>query len=312
MLLSDTFMQGTGLLVTAWPIVLGCDASGVVIKVGDAAASKFNVGDRVCGCTRLGVPGSSTFQEYFCMDSNLALPIPKDLSYQQGATLGVGTYTACLGLLGGLKLQIPNSFMTSTERDEWVVVLGGAGSVGQYSVQIAKALGYKVVATCSQKTANLVRELGAGAVIDYRKSEEEQLQDLKDVTKGNFSGVWDSVASSEQFARKALKDVSMAKAKFFATTDDWTPMDEHEDHETCRVKLGLIGRTGDDIKEAPTINEEIASFIPLLVQLLEAGKLRPNELNVTGTGFEAISEAINIQQKGASGGVKVVVNLQPE
>ena len=143
-------------------------------------------------------------------------------------------------------------------------------------------------------------------------AEEEQLQDLKDITQGNFSGVWDSVASSEQFARKALKDVSMAKAKFFATTDDWTPMDEHEDHETCRVKLGLIGRTGDDIREAPTINEEIASFIPLLVQLLEAGKLRPNELKVTGTGFEAISEAINIQQKGASGGVKVVVSLQPE
>ena len=305
-------MQGTGLLVTAWPIVLGCDASGVVTIVGDGAASNLKVGDRVCGCTRLGVPGFSTFQEYFCMDSNLALPIPKDLSYQQGATIGVGTYTACLGLLGGLELQIPNSFATATERDEWVVILGGAGSVGQYSVQIAKALGYKVVATCSQKTASLVKELGAGAVIDYRKSEEEQLQDLKDITQGNFSGVWDTVASSEQFARKALEDVSVAKAKVFATTDDWTPMDEHEDHETYRVKLGLIGRKGDDIKEAPTINEEVASFLPLLTQLLEAGRLRPNELKVTGTGFEAISEAIEIQQKGGSGGVKVVVSLQPE
>lgn len=305
-------MQGTGLLVTAWPIVLGCDASGVVTRVGDAAASKFSVGDRVCGCTRLGVPGFSTFQEYFCMDSNLALAIPKDLSYQQGATLGVGTYTACLGLLGGLKLQIPDSFTNSTERDEWVVVLGGAGSVGQYSVQIAKALGYKVVASCSQNTANLVKGLGADAVIDYRKSEEEQLQDLKDITNGNFSGIWDSVASSEQFARKALRDLSTAKAKVFATTDDWTPMEEHGDHKTYRVKLGLIGRKGDDIKEQPTINEDIASFIPLLAQLLEAGKLRPNELKVTGTGFEAISEAIDIQQKGGSGGVKVVVNLQPE
>lgn len=193
-------MQGTGLLVTAWPIVLGCDASGVVSKVGDAATSKYKVGDRVCGCTRLGVPGFSTFQEYFCMDSNLVLPIPKDLSFQQGATLGVGTYTACLGLLGGLKLKIPDSLDTTAERDEWVVILGGAGSVGQYSVQIAKALGYKVVATCSQKTSNLVQGLGANSVIDYKQKEEDQLQALKEITGGNFFGVWDSVASSDQMA----------------------------------------------------------------------------------------------------------------
>ena len=78
------------------------------------------------------------------MDLKLALPIPKSLSFQQGATLGVGTYTACLGLLGGLKLEVPDAVSSSTERKEWVVILGGAGSVGQYSVQIAKALGYKV------------------------------------------------------------------------------------------------------------------------------------------------------------------------
>lgn len=93
-------MQGTGLLVTAWPIVLGCDASGIVTKVtGNAASSIFKVGDRVCGCTRLGVPGYSTFQEYFCMDAKLALPIPNALSYQQGATIGVGMYVRLLGAL---------------------------------------------------------------------------------------------------------------------------------------------------------------------------------------------------------------------
>lgn len=305
-------MQSTGLLVAAWPIVLGCDASGVVAKVGDAASSSFKVGDRVCGCTRLGVPGFSTFQEYFCMDAKLALPIPKGLSFQQGATLGVGTYTACLGLLEGLKLEIPESFPSSVERDQWVVILGGAGSVGQYSVQIAKALGYKVVATCSQKTATLVKDLGADAVIDYGMSEEDQLQELKNITSGNFFGVWDSVARSEQIARKALNDVSAAKKKVFATTDDWTQMDEFKDHETSRVKLGLIGRNGDDIKDAPTINETITSYIPFLTQLLDAGKLRPNESRIMSTGFKGVAEAINIQQKGSTGGLKVVVTLQDE
>ena len=61
---SDSYMSGTGMLVTAWPFVLGCDAAGVVVEVGDNASTKFNVGDEVCGCTRLGWPGHSTVQEF--------------------------------------------------------------------------------------------------------------------------------------------------------------------------------------------------------------------------------------------------------
>lgn len=63
MLPSEGFMQGTGLLVTAWPIVLGCDASGTVVEVGEGV-TKFKKGDAVFGCTTLGTPGHSTFQEY--------------------------------------------------------------------------------------------------------------------------------------------------------------------------------------------------------------------------------------------------------
>jgi NADPH:quinone reductase-like Zn-dependent oxidoreductase len=70
---SDSYMSGTGLLVTAWPFVLGCDAAGVVVDVGDNAGSKFKVGDEVCGCTRLGVPGHSTAQEFVSMPKSLRL-----------------------------------------------------------------------------------------------------------------------------------------------------------------------------------------------------------------------------------------------
>jgi NADPH:quinone reductase-like Zn-dependent oxidoreductase len=52
-----------GLLVEGWPIVLGCDASGIVTEVGEGV-TKFKVGDGVFGCTRLGFPGYMTFQEY--------------------------------------------------------------------------------------------------------------------------------------------------------------------------------------------------------------------------------------------------------
>ena len=303
-------MQSTGLLVSAWPIVLGCDASGVVVEVGNGkAASAFKVGDHVAGCTRLGVPGYSTFQEFFCMDARLTLRLSKTFSFQEATTLGVGTYTACLGLFQGLKLEFP-SLDTPTSKDEWVVILGGAGSVGQYSVQIAKALGYKVVASCSIKTSSLVEGIGADATIDYSQSQDDQLQEVKSITGGKFSGVWDTVAREEPLARRMLDEASTAKEKRFGTTDDWTPMEDHKGHETYRVELGLIGRAEGQTDADMALDHALASYVPFLTRLLEIGKLRPNASKIVSTGFEGVAQAVELQQKGATGGVKVVVDLQ--
>lgn len=72
-------MAESGLMVEGWPLVLGCDASGVVVKTGKDASSTFKVGDEVCGVPRLGLPGYGTCQEYVwhpavrCLDSANAL-----------------------------------------------------------------------------------------------------------------------------------------------------------------------------------------------------------------------------------------------
>lgn len=64
--ISEPFMQQTGMLVTHWPIVLGCDASGVVVEVGEGV-KRFKTGDGVFGCTNLGTPSCGTFQEFVCI-----------------------------------------------------------------------------------------------------------------------------------------------------------------------------------------------------------------------------------------------------
>lgn len=58
-------------------------------------------------------------------------------------------------------------------------------------------------------------------MIDYRKSEDDQLQDLKTITGGNFFGIFDTVAKSNEWSLKALREVSTAEKKHFITTDDW-------------------------------------------------------------------------------------------
>ena len=188
-------MQSSGLLIKSFPIVLGCDSSGIIVKVGPKSTLKE--GGRVCGCTRLGHPGYSTFQEYFIMDDRFAIVPPSTLSYKEAATIGVGAETACIGLLQGIKLAFPDAADSplKTGEREWVVVLGGAGSVGQYSIQIASALGYKVVATSSARTSDLVKSVGADATVDYSLDDDTQYSKIIEVTGGNFFGVWGIVFS---------------------------------------------------------------------------------------------------------------------
>lgn len=183
-------------------------------------------------------------------------------------------------------------------------------------------------------TDQLVQRLGANAVIDYRKSEDDQLQDLKNITGGNFFGVFDTVAKSLDWSLKALREVSTAEKKQFVTTDDWYallfssnnffPLKLHslKEHRTPTpsdnnipiypISLGLIGKSGADLAHEPSLNDDIATYIALIHQLLEDGKLQPNEINVVANGgFEGVAEAVAFQQK-AQGGGKVVITLQEE
>jgi NADPH:quinone reductase-like Zn-dependent oxidoreductase len=77
-----------GILVTGWPAILGCDASGVVLECGDGV-SKFKRGDYVFGCTRVGQNEYSTFQETFLMDEDIAFKRSSNVTTEQACTIGV-------------------------------------------------------------------------------------------------------------------------------------------------------------------------------------------------------------------------------
>jgi NADPH:quinone reductase-like Zn-dependent oxidoreductase len=156
---SDVFMHQFGILVNAWPFTPGCDAGGIVVKVGSSAKSilgePFKVGDRVSGCTRLGWYGYAPYAEYFLMDAALVLPVVPGMSLDKACTLGVATYTASLGLFKELNLPVPKPGENPAAKDEWLLVFGGASSVGKAAVQIAKSLGYKVITTGSTGSAEV-------------------------------------------------------------------------------------------------------------------------------------------------------------
>lgn len=134
--------------------IRGREVAGEVEEVGRNVVG-FRPGDAVFGT------GEGSFADYVCAkEGKLALK-PANLSFAQAAAVPISAVTALQGLRDSGRLR--------TGQD--VLVIGAAGGVGSYAVQLAKALGGRVTGVCSTAKTDLVRELGADDVIDYRQDD---------------------------------------------------------------------------------------------------------------------------------------------
>jgi NADPH2:quinone reductase len=142
----------------AFPRVIpNSDGAGVVDRVG-SGVDAGRLGSRVWVYNAQWERPFGTSAELCVLPASLAVPLPAELTFEQGACLGIPVMTAhrCLfadGPIGG----------------RTVLVTGGAGVVGHYAVQLAKWAGAEVVATVSSAAkAEHARAAGADHVIDYR------------------------------------------------------------------------------------------------------------------------------------------------
>lgn len=140
------------------PFVVGCDVAGVVEAVGPAV-SRFKVGDRAWG-TNQGLLGrQGTFAELCAIDEQWLYATPKDVDDKTAAACSLVGITAHLGLFRDAKLQPGES----------IFLHGGSGGVGSMIVQMAKAIGARVITTASSDAkAARCRQLGADVVVNYK------------------------------------------------------------------------------------------------------------------------------------------------
>lgn len=92
------------------------------------------------------------------MDAQITFPKLGNLTHAQASATGAGLLTAVLGIFDHLHVPLlsPSNLPAPNSRNEWALVFGGAGSVGQFAVQFLKLSGFKVIVTCSPKS-NAVR-----------------------------------------------------------------------------------------------------------------------------------------------------------
>ncbi|MGA3488129.1 NAD(P)-dependent alcohol dehydrogenase [Micromonosporaceae bacterium DT55] len=134
--------------------VRGRDLAGVVEAVG-ARVTRLRPGDEVYGTCESG-----SFAEYATARQDRLAIKPANLSFEQAAVTPISGMTALQGLRDCAGLR----------PGQRVMVIGAAGGVGSFAVQIAKAFGATVTGVCSTAKVDLVGSLGAADVIDYTHS----------------------------------------------------------------------------------------------------------------------------------------------
>ncbi|MGX5696828.1 NADP-dependent oxidoreductase [Agromyces soli] len=122
----------------------GADASGVITAVGDGVVG-WAIGDEV-----IVAWGQGTYASEFAVAARLLTPKPANVSFEQGAALGIPVGTAHQALVS-----------LGVSAGETVLVHAGAGAVGQAAVQLARRSGATVIATASERNHERLRELGA-------------------------------------------------------------------------------------------------------------------------------------------------------
>ena len=153
--------------------VRGTDVAGRVEAIGEGVA-ELQPGDEVFGlCT-------GSFAEYTCVPESKIVVKPAGLSFVEAAAVPSSGLTA-LAVLRDYAQVTPG---------QGVVIVGAAGGVGTFAVQIAKAFGANVTGVCSTTGLDLVRSIGADHVVDYTREDFADGSRLYDViidTGGNRS-----------------------------------------------------------------------------------------------------------------------------
>lgn len=291
----------------------GCDFAGVVQEVGEnfTAAKK---GDRIAGWTHGGNGDNQedgSFAEYLVAKDGIFLRIPDSVSFEEAATLGVGISTIGQGLYQSLQLPLPSQ--PAKERFP-LLIYGASTATGALAVQFAKLSGLDVIATCSPRNFDLVKELGADAVFDYNSPTVGA--DIRAHTGNKLYYAFDCIAegNSAQICADALSTETAAqKPQYSGLLWIEVPRSDVE----ARTTLGYT-IFGESFTKAfgpghfPAKQEDYEfgkSFWKLSEQLLAEGKFKVHRPDVRGGGLEGVLDGLNELRQGKVSGKKLVYKI---
>ncbi|KAL3662294.1 hypothetical protein V7S43_012621 [Phytophthora oleae] len=182
-----------------------------------------------------------SFGEYINVDTKFLAHKPTNMTWNEAAGVPLAGQTSWQAIHTYGKLQ----------KDQRMLIIGGSSGTGVFAIQIAKAAGAEVIATCSARNVELVKSLGADQVIDYTKEKWNEV--LADHSVDLIYDCGYEAASWNAEAQKILKE----QTGIFVTIGVDSPVES------------AIGATLHQIFNAPC-----TEFLLELKKLAEDGKLK--------------------------------------
>ncbi|MGE5071798.1 MAG: NAD(P)-dependent alcohol dehydrogenase [Anaerolineae bacterium] len=200
--------------------ILGMVFAGEIESTGKDA-KRFTKGNRVFGSTLAG-PGIrfGAYAEYMCLPENgLIELIPSGITYEEAAAIPYGA---------GLALFVLKK--AGIKSGQNALIYGASGAIGTAAVQLAKYFGARVTGACSTSNLELVKSLGADAVLDYTAA------DLPDVG-GPYDLIVDAVGRAKSSEFKLRCRNALAPNGVYISVDDGSPKNSPEDYALFRELL---------------------------------------------------------------------------
>ncbi|KAL2819264.1 chaperonin 10-like protein [Aspergillus cavernicola] len=307
----DWKIRDYGIFLKSYPAILGTDAAGEIVSVGDTV-SDFAVGDRVFFQGIVGNYDASTFQEYCKMPAALVGKTPRSVSDEQAAGISLATVAAVTGLYdkSGRGLAIPpweREGGSVVGNGKAIVVLGGSSSVGQYVIQLARLSGFeRIVTSASLVHEGALKRLGAHVVLDRKMT---TLGDYEAALNGvALDFVFDSISLPET-QRLGVEILQRYKSDAGGAVVTVLGADEGARLLGASKEPAVEVRQVMGLGSLPTLRYLTE---PLMKHLggeggwLATGQYRPNRPVVVEGGLEKLDEALDKNRAGVSG-EKVVI-----
>jgi NADPH2:quinone reductase len=236
------------------PFVPGSEYAGVVEALGEGV-THLQVGQRVA-C----LSGTGGFGTHTVATAALCMPLPDAMSFEDAAAFIMTYATSHHALIDRAQLKA----------GETLLVLGAAGGVGTAAIQIAKAVGAKVIAAASSdEKCALCREIGADATINY--STENLREALKTLTEGKGPDViYDPVGGD--LAEPAFRSIAW-RGRYLVVGFASGPIPALPWNLALLKGASLVGVFwGDFARREPKAN---AAMLQELAQWYLQGKIKP-------------------------------------
>jgi len=188
--------------------IIGMIAAGEIESVG-REVSAFKPGDQVFGMDGFR---AGTYAEKVCWPASAALAFrPGNLTYEESAALPYG------GLLASFFVR-----RLKVRKGQRLLVYGASGAIGTSAVQLATHLGAEVTGVCSTTNLELVRSLGATAVIDYTNDDFTQ-------SGGRYDVIFDAVGKRKSAKAMLNAGAALASGGVSMSVDDAFPRTKKSD-----------------------------------------------------------------------------------